>query len=169
MSSYRLTAILENSLVIAALLSEDDLTHFVTFELLHASHGGLRARKQVTSVSGILGDLDSPLGDPAISAFGRMISPAWVISRRRPWICLRACFSLPGPRFRLHTVGGPLISVAINGPGSKEPSRSFRWRESRWPWGDRARVEAGSGRGNRPRLCIGRILGAYIYARNRHS
>jgi hypothetical protein len=66
MSSCCPTTVLENSLVIAVLLSEDDLTHLATFELLHASHGGLRARNQITCVSGILGDLDSAPGDPAI-------------------------------------------------------------------------------------------------------
>jgi hypothetical protein len=66
MSSCRLATVLENSLIIALLLSEDDLMHFATFELFRASHGGLRTRKPVTSVSQILGDLDSAPGDPAI-------------------------------------------------------------------------------------------------------
>ena len=52
-SRYFLMAVLENSLIIAVLLSEDDLLHFATFELLHASHGGLRARKQVASADSI--------------------------------------------------------------------------------------------------------------------
>jgi hypothetical protein len=58
-------AVLKNSLIIAVLLSEADLTHFARFELPHESYGRLRARKQVTSVTKILGDCDSALGDPA--------------------------------------------------------------------------------------------------------
>jgi hypothetical protein len=38
MSSCRPTTVLENSLIIAVRLSEDDLTHFAKFELLHAGH-----------------------------------------------------------------------------------------------------------------------------------
>jgi hypothetical protein len=59
-------AVLKNSLIIAVLLSEDDMTHFATFELPQESHGCVRAGKQVTPVSKILGDRDSALGDPAI-------------------------------------------------------------------------------------------------------
>jgi hypothetical protein len=55
---------LKNSLIIAVLLSEDGLMQFATFELLHESHGGLRARIQVTRVSSILGDRDRPLAIP---------------------------------------------------------------------------------------------------------
>jgi hypothetical protein len=52
MSSCRLTSVLKNSFNIAVVHSGEDLARFATFELLHASHGGLRARKQIYSVRG---------------------------------------------------------------------------------------------------------------------
>jgi hypothetical protein len=66
MTSCRPATVLENSLIIAVLLSERDPVHFATFEVPHAFDGGRRAWKPMTSVSWILGDLDSTLGDPAV-------------------------------------------------------------------------------------------------------
>jgi hypothetical protein len=63
MFSNRPTVVLENNLIIVVVLSEGDLTRFATFELLHASDAGLRARKQIARVSGVFRDLDSTCGD----------------------------------------------------------------------------------------------------------
>jgi hypothetical protein len=84
MTSCRRITVLGNSLIIAVLLSEDGLMHFGTFELLHSSHRGLRARKQVATVCRILGDLDSALGDPTIDPLRGDVELLGHFDYRRP-------------------------------------------------------------------------------------
>ena len=66
MVSYRHTTVLENSLLIAVLLSEGHHTQLAASEALHAIDRGFRAWEHIASVSGVFGYLDSTFGDPAI-------------------------------------------------------------------------------------------------------